>query len=288
MGSRVAGATLGFVPIFVVGVPRSGTTWVQRILSSHPHAWPLLETYMFSRRHGLGALFGTLPADGRGEVPPGLGRMFTREELVAQVRSVAVAWMRAASPDDVEFVVEKSPWHLSELDLIAEVLPEARFVHVLRDGRDVAVSIVAARRSWSAYGGDGRGATVRELANVWAEGVEKADVARAVLGDRIAEVRFEDLHADRGNEIARLFAHCGMPGGRTTIDAAVAETDFDRLPEPRGEGRLYRGGRVGDWRRSFGMRDRYGFERVAGDALRAAGYEAGPRWWLAGPLRSRL
>ena len=38
------------LPVFVVGVPRSGTTWVQRILASHPQAWPLLETYMFSRR----------------------------------------------------------------------------------------------------------------------------------------------------------------------------------------------------------------------------------------------
>jgi hypothetical protein len=49
-----------------------------------------------------------------------------------------------------------------------------------------------------------------------------------------------------------------------------------------------RGGRVGDWRERFGIRDAWSFERVAGGALRATGYEPDPRWWLRRPLRSRL
>ena len=69
---------------------------------------------------------------------------------------------RRAVPADTRFAVEKSPWHLHELRLIAEVLPEARFVNVLRDGRDVAVSL-------SRPAGRGRNSAPREPAEVLAE-----------------------------------------------------------------------------------------------------------------------
>ena len=129
-------------PVFVVGVPRSGTTWVQRMLASHPEAWPLLETYMFSRQVGLGALLRSMPAaepqsDPLDLPPPGLGRIFAREELVAELREIAGRWLRRALRRGLAVRDREEPWHLSELDLIAEVLPNARFVNVVRDGRDV-------------------------------------------------------------------------------------------------------------------------------------------------------
>src|SRR3954462_9045030 len=138
-------------PVFVVGVPRSGTTWIQRMLAMHPEAWGLLETYMFSRGRGLGGLLDSAPRLEEGDLalpPPGLGRVFDRAELVGELRAIATRWLTHGS-DGARFVIEKSPWHLWDLDVIAEILPEARFVHVMRDGRDVAVSVIAARGSWA-------------------------------------------------------------------------------------------------------------------------------------------
>jgi len=280
-------------PVFVVGVPRSGTTWVQRILASHPQAWPLLETYLFSRQIGLGALFQRLPPPGldapdHGLPPPGIGRIFSRAELVAELRAIATRWLGLASDPGAAFVIEKSPWHLSDVDLIAEVLPDARFVHMVRDGRDVAVSLVAARRSWSDYGGSRISATVREGAQAWAAGIEKGGLARAALGRRLLEIRYEEIHADRRAAFRRLFDHCGMPYDEGLLERTLELTDFKRLPEPRGEGRLYRGGRVGDWRQSLGLAQAWRFERAAGTTLRDTGYEADPSWWMRRPLRSRL
>src|SRR4051794_12272677 len=107
------------------------------MLAMHPEAWGLLETYMFSRRAGLGALLDSAPpSEGSAEFdlpPPGLGRIFDRGELVAELRAIALRWLAQGS-DGSRFVVEKSPWHLPDLDVIAEILPEARFVHVMRDG----------------------------------------------------------------------------------------------------------------------------------------------------------
>jgi hypothetical protein len=280
-------------PVFVVGVPRSGTTWVQRILASHPQAWPLLETYLFSRQVGLGALFQRLPPpvpnDSSHELPPpGIGRIFSRAELVAELRAIATRWLRLASDPEATFVIEKSPWHLSDVDLIAEVLPGARFVHVVRDGRDVAVSLVAARRSWSDYGGSRIAATVREAAEAWAAGIQKGELARAALGRRLLEIRYEEIHADRRAAFRRLFDHCGMPYDEGLLERALELTDFKHLPEPHGEGHLYRGGRVGDWRPSLGLAQAWRFDRAAGATLRDTGYEGDPRWWMRQPLRSRL
>jgi hypothetical protein len=282
-------------PIFVLGVPRSGTTWVLRILGAHPRAFPLLETYMFSSRIGLGALFAPLgPAPVPGAEPPapglarpGIGRLLSRPELVEEVRAIARRWLRRAAPPGVEYVIDKSPWHLAEAPLIGEVLPEARFVHVVRDGRDVAISLLAARRSWSDFGGARTGATVREAATLWRRGMRQGGAAAAELEERLLEVRYERLHDAPRAAIAGLLSHCGMPFDDDLVATIAAETDFAAIPE-RGDGGLYRGGRVGDWRRSLGVLAGARFEAIAGDALRAAGYPAPRGWWLRPPVRTRL
>jgi hypothetical protein len=279
-------------PIFVVGVPRSGTTWVQRLLAAGPDAFPLLETYMFSGRVGLGALFRPVPYDAGDEAPaaspPGLGRLFTRGELIEQAREIARRWLAAGVPSGTRFAVEKSPWHLHELRLIAEVLPEARFVYVLRDGRDVAISLLEARRSWSGFGTSDPDEVVTEAATSWSNGCALAAAASPELGERMLEVRYERLRGEARASSAELFAHCGIPATAAEIDHAVDSTDIERGGQPSGEGRAIRAGRVGEWRERFGIRDARRFERIAGATLVETGYELDRRWWLRQPLRSRL
>jgi hypothetical protein len=280
-------------PVFVVGVPRSGTTWVQRLLASHPEAWPLVETYMLSSQIGFGALLrsvpATLPDPGSQELPPpGLGRIFTRQELVAELRLVAERWLRLGSDGDARYVIEKSPWHLSDVEVIAEVLPAARFVHVIRDGRDVAVSLVAARRTWSRYGSSRPGDALREAARTWAAGIQAGELARAVADERLVELRFERLHADPAAACRVLFEHCGMGYDEPLVQRAVATTRLDGGDLPSGPDRALRSGQVGEWRERFGIRDGWAFERLAGDALSELGYEDDRRWWMRRPLRSRL
>ena len=261
------------------------------MLSMHPEAWGLLETYMFSRASGLGALLNSAPApredDDLGLPPPGLGRVFDREELVAELRSIAGRWLSRALGDS-QFVIEKSPWHLSDLDVIAEILPEARFVHVIRDGRDVAVSVVAARSSWSGMEQRSPHATVQEVAGLWAKAMGRREAARALVGEALLEVRYEDVSSDPANACRRLFAHCDMPHDDDLVTRVVEATDFGGKDRPHGENRPLRAGQVGQWRERFGLRDGLSFERRAGPALEETGYEPDRRWWRHCRLRSRL
>jgi hypothetical protein len=283
-------ASIAFEPVFVVGVPRSGTTWIQRMLAAHPDAWGLLETYMFSRRTGFGALLDPVPRQ-RGEdfefPPPGLGRIFDRDELVAELRTIAGRWLGRGS-DGSRFVIDKSPWHVTDLDVIAEVLPEARFVHVIRDGRDVAVSTVSARASWSGFGERSPSAIVREVAGLWSGAMRQREAADVLLGERLLEMRYEGARADPAGACASLFAHCGMPHDSETVAGAVQATEFGREDRPHWADWPTRAGRIGEWRERFGIRDGRSFERIAGAELRETGYEADPRWWRRCRVRSRL
>lgn len=79
-----------------------------------------------------------------------------------------------------------------------------------------------------------------------------------------------------------------MPFDEELVETVVARTDIHRSNQPRGEDQSLRGGRVGDWRERFGLRDAWAFERRAGAALRETGYEPDRGWWRRRPLRSRF
>ncbi len=280
----------GITPIFIVGMPRSGTTWVLRLLAAHPQAWPLVETYLLSRNRGLGALLAGYPPGSASEPEQaspdpgraGLPRLFSREEMVAEVRSLAIRWLERGSLPGAHFVIDKSPWQLNDVQLIAEVLPEARFVLVVRDGRDVAASLAAARRSWAPHTSSGRDRSpVSEAARLWAAAIRAGGQAGIALGDSLIEVRYERLHADPSAEYARLLEHCDMPYDAELVRSAVSANVFERLGGS-GEQRALRSGTVGGWRDELGLLDRFRFERLAGDELRLTGYEEHAGWWLRG------
>ena len=178
---------LGERLVFVVGAPRSGTTWVQRVIAAHPDAVGLpSETHLFSvtmsvvRDRVQGGLLDST----------GTATWFMpHEEFVAAARDFCDAalgsWVRRRAPDALR-VVERTPSHVWHLGLIGAVYPEATVVHVVRDGRDVARSLVSA--SWGP-------ADVRGAARLWASSVRAARAAAPAVGS-YHEVRYEDLLAD--------------------------------------------------------------------------------------------
>jgi hypothetical protein len=124
-------------PIFVVGVPRSGTTWVEHMLRAHPAiGGPASETVIFVALQPLRA--NVARADG-------LGQWISQERAVAAMRTFVgglfAGFLREHAPHATRFL-EKTPLHCEHLALINEVFPDAAIVAVQRDGRDVVRSLL--------------------------------------------------------------------------------------------------------------------------------------------------
>lgn len=263
-------------PIFIVGAARSGTTWVFDILTAHPKVSGVFESWLFTPKDGLQALF--TPA----HWPPkrsGLGNLLKREELLSYTRDMASRIMSRALKSEHRFLVEKSPSHLFSMPFINEIFPEARFIHVLRDGRDVSVSVRAAARSWVPSWKETFGRSIKVSARAWKHAVKRAQNEGEKLGARYFEIRYEDIHNDPFNAYCRLFDFCKIPYDDDILQTVFDSTDFKKNFKAK-DNSFRRGGRVGDWRTQLRLIDKFMFRLSSGRMLVDLGYEKNGWWWL--------
>lgn len=294
-GERSPAADAHPPSVFVVGAPRSGTTLLRLMLDAHPQLAIPHETAFVPRalnlgdgagREGLARFlleFPTWPdlATSEGELRDALARVapFTLAEgLRAFYRRYAGARGKARWGD-------KSPHHAHHLPEIAAAFPEGRFIHLIRDGRDVAVSL---RPLWFAPGQD-----MTSLANEWARHVVAARAAGASLGSRYLEMRFEDLVRDPRGELSRATDLLELPfapemlryfegaterlrEGQTRVDAAgrVLVSQEQRLRNQDMAQRPLDSARVGRWRGELTAAEESEIAAAAGELLASLGYSA--------------
>jgi tetratricopeptide (TPR) repeat protein len=188
----------GDVPVFIIGLPRSGTTLTEQILSSH------------SRVHGAGEL--NFARDDMQWLPSLLGRSGTPIECVPHLSHEAASrlgqWhldrLRQLAPDALR-VVDKMPDNYLFLGLLACLFPRARFIHCRRDLRDVAVSCWMTNFRnirWSADP-DQIAARFQDYQKLMAHW-------RAVLPVPLLEVDYEETVLDLENVARKLVDWCGL------------------------------------------------------------------------------
>ena len=249
-----AATEIGARMVFVVGARRSGTLWVQRILAAHPMVSEVpTETYLFS--YGISQVFDRLQ-HGLISSQRVASVYADRDEVVAATRDLCDAIFRRFARTERSLLVERTPWHAHHLDLIAEIYPEARFVHVIRDGRDVARSLVA-----QPWGPD----TVGEAATEWRGTVEAAR-AQAGASPRYREWRYERLLADPAAGARELYEWLGLDASPEVLAGArAAALEQQNLGSDATVG-------AGKWKREWGAAELAGFETVAGGLLEELGY----------------
>ena len=245
--------------VFVVGVRRSGTNWLQRILAAHPDAIAVpTESNLFSK--GLAPLAGRFQHGAIGA--PAVGRMYMeRERFLDAVRDfcdAAFGGLLDVLAPDARFLVERSPMDTAVLELIGDVYPDATIVHVIRDGRDVVRSLVS--QDW---GPD----SISEAASMWRDAVEHARRVGASL-DGYHEVRYEHLLADCAGGLRALFDAVGFDATPDALASAEIEARVSYNADPRAPQLA-----EGKWRTSFSDDDLEAFMEVAGSTLADLGYD---------------
>lgn len=227
-------------PVFVLGLPRTGTTLVDRILSSHPQVRSVGERYDFARvlKQASGV---------RSPHPLDAATVAAAEAL--DWGRVGAAYLQAVRPlaGGAGRFVDKLPHNFLYLGFIARALPNARIVCLRRDPMDACVAnfrqLLSPDMPFFDYSFDlldtGRYVLAFErLVAHW----------REAFSGRFLELRYEDLVADQAGQTRRLLEHCGLPWDDACLAfernrAAVATASAVQVREP-----LHRDA-VGRWRR---------------------------------------
>jgi len=276
---------------FIVGCPRSGTTWLQKLLSCHPKIRSGQETHLFTfhispqlrewREH--------LDPKYRGGI--GLGCYFTEEEFLRILKEYLVRLFQPmiGMLQPGEIFVEKTPSHALFISDILALLPEARIIHVLRDPRDTVASLMAASGTWGSAWAPNH---PRDAARWWVEHVTAVERSRAnIPNGQFHQIRYEELHSTPEGVLSGCATFLGLKWEEEALRKAIDSNDAKQnnkgtpiklggevarlrgnmTQEPDG---FVRKAKVGGWRTELSLRDRFWIWRVARKPMAAAGY----RW----------
>ncbi len=282
----------------IVGVPRSGTTLLRFMLESHPRMAIPPETGFLAciansdtggayDRHALFRIVTGFPPEAPGWHDFGIDAEqywgeLQRIEPFTAAEGVRAFYRLYAERQRKPRYGEKTPGYCEHISVIGRMLPEARFVHIIRDGRDVALSL---RPMWFAPGRD-----MRTLATYWLRLVRHAREA-GCRSPAYMEIRYEELVTNPRPVLERL---CGFlrldfhpvmlrywertpgrlkeHGARLRPDRSIVVTHEQRVDQQRRTMCPPEPARAFRWRLDMTTEECTEFVRVAGDMLEELGY----------------
>ncbi len=307
---------------FVVGEMRSGTSWLQRTLNTHPEVFCKGEGSFFGPDQEVEEIpvykaptpslqNAILNCEGirtwHGFTWNGWGKGDEEEDLRNLTRLTVDYFMdKDSAASGKRIVGDKSPLHTDHVDEIHDLYPEAKVIHIYRDGRDVAVSLM--HHFWrlsrdrggifdlepeelekrDAYGEDPEGflasgnsifteERLRQMAVRWSRRIDKASrEGQKLLGPNFFQLSYEDLLTEPEKNLKAMFQLLGASSDDATVSRCVEKNSFEKLARRKAgsedSASFFRKGVAGDWRGVFTDRDREVYEGIAGGVLREMGY----------------
>ncbi|GJL54391.1 MAG: sulfotransferase [Nitrospirales bacterium] len=269
-------------PFFIFGCPRSGSSLLSRMLNAHPRLAVPFESHVLSMFYPLLPYYGDLR---KAEV---------LEQLVCDILSTDVMrdWVPPVNKNNVLSLVrvnnlggimdalmrswaqsqhkqrwgDKTPWHVQYWPQILQYFPQTQFIHIMRDGRDVAISLFRARFGpKTAYG----------AAKQWDKYIQEIEcLKRAVSEQNFYQIRYEDLLQDPEATLSAIcdFLHEDYSPHMLEFYKnpnlyKTDHTNMNNLAKPLLHQNTMK------WRTEMTDRDLYVFEAVAQSTLRQQRYE---------------
>ena len=269
-------------PIFIVGAARSGTSLLSRLLNSHPRIAVPFESHIYSTFLPWLKHYGDLSRPGHMERllddilstemlrhwSPQPDRAATLASLKGNtlhdlVEALFATWARAQGKDRWG---EKTPSHVMYWRQLLEGFPQARFLHIVRDGRDVSLSWINAR-----FGPK----NIYYSAIRWKQYLTWVAELRAALpAHQFLDVHYDSLLAEPEGTLQRICAFLGE-----SFDADMLDFHRDPAPYPtdahnvQALERPIQRNNTEKWKGALSRDEIRVFEATAGSTLRQYGYE---------------
>ena len=258
-------------PLFILGAPRSGTTYLASLLKQSRFGAPfethfVVKYYLRLSRYGKlneFANFESLLKDifkeravqqWRLDFDPRAWFEELGEELGEDFGYAAIAekvCRLAARKQGAECWGDKTPGYLTQLQHIDRLYPKARYIYIVRDGRDVAQSLL--QKDWGPN-------NLMVCADYWKD-YNRDDSRLITLAEqgRLYSIRYEDLLADVETHTEEIYRFLGETFDAEALQSVMGEAKSDNCYK---------------WKSTLTERQVQLFERTAGDTLRRFGYEA--------------
>jgi hypothetical protein len=282
--------------VWVLGSPRSGSTWLMYLLQEPPRVATLQEPLIGMH---LGMFASSSIGMGEEAVPAGVrlrdlrgdDRYFFSDGHLRSwgppLRKLILSGLAPHVPLRARYLVVQEPNGSEGADLLLRVLPNARVLFLLRDGRDVVDSVLDAyqRGSWldQAFGvgqdflGRERLRTIEREAQKW--------VARTEIVSRAYDlhqpeqrllVRYEELLSDTAKALQNIYSWLDLDPPEDLLERVHASS-FDAVPAlAKGSGRFHRAATPGLWRQNLSEEEQDCCMKIMGPTLKKMGYEAVP------------
>jgi hypothetical protein len=267
-------------PLFLLGVSRSGTTLLRVILDRSPGIAVPDESFfipLLARRHGRRIDVERF-LDDVARIPAIRDWGVSVSDVASRVRAgMATGEAIAAIYDVVADHAgkprwgDKTPLYMRHLPLLERLFPDTQYVHLIRDGRDAALSFLQMpegtfTRTWS------HPTTAQHFACLWRREVGDARALGRRIGlRRYHEVRYEDLVADPEAVLRGICVFAEIPFEPAMLDYAGAVDVSAKPHQQRLLAPLTPGAR--SWRDDMSAEDVVEFDAVAGTLLRDLGYD---------------
>ena len=273
-------------PVFISGFSRSGTSLTLDLFARHPAVSSIFESWLLTPDWGVTGLFRQPQWNRRfyesqlGKIghPHAAVQLVSYERAAADLGELLGRWLMRAMGPGRSYLVEKSPLDAAAL---TSLFPDARLVHVIRDGRDVLMSTKRAATSWAPE----MVGKPEAVARRWCTRVRALRDGSRHLRGGVLEIRFESLRADTAGVARRLLSFANIPYDEALLEQIVRGTLLSAYPDhARSSG--FRGqGEIGAWRESMTRSAGRRFDAAAGDLLVELGYADDRSWWRDLPTR---
>lgn len=248
---------------FIGGQGKSGTTWLQLLLNSHPHIACHGEGHftdvLAPKLHEAANMYNSFLEQNN--------RLFSEIQHYPLLKgnhllyifrhTVGIQLSQHPGYKDARILGERTPANLDQSLILINAFPDANFIHMIRDPRDIAVSFwfhgLRTNPRWikSKYGSIEK--VLNRIVPEWIKGIHTARGMWDKRPHQYQEVLYEELHQNPQSTLEKILNKLGADNSTPIIRACLNEASFSTLSGGRQKGQEntsshFRKGIIGDWK----------------------------------------